>query len=188
MSLITDGNRTHGADVSVVDVYTRERMTLEAYTRPGQRTHHAGAGAVDWRARLAGECALGQWTEVQFATHAGLGRRLDDRPIHIQPRRPVQKWSVESFRGRLLDDCIDVSWFPTLGDVRSTPASWREDSAASGRTTVCATVRQKTLLFTPVRRVLANCFSGKKQKGAWLRYLHTAKNGRQSSATYTRHR
>jgi len=40
--------------------------------------------------------------------------------VHIQPGRPMQNGRVESFHGRLCDECLNVSWFRTLNDVRRT--------------------------------------------------------------------
>ena len=45
--------------------------------------------------------------------------------VHIQPGRPMQNGHVESFHGRLRDECLNASWFRTLNDVRSTLATWR---------------------------------------------------------------
>jgi len=39
----------------------------------------------------------------------------------------MQNGHVESFHGRLRDECLNVSWFRTLNDVRSTLASWRRE-------------------------------------------------------------
>jgi putative transposase len=39
----------------------------------------------------------------------------------------MQNGHVESFHGRLRDECLNASWFHTLNDVRSTPASWRRE-------------------------------------------------------------
>jgi putative transposase len=47
--------------------------------------------------------------------------------VHIQPGRPMQNGHVESFHGRLRDECLNASWFRTLNDIRSTLALWRED-------------------------------------------------------------
>ena len=47
--------------------------------------------------------------------------------VHIQPGRPMQNEHVESFHGRLRDECLNASWFRTLNDVRSTLASWRRE-------------------------------------------------------------
>ena len=47
--------------------------------------------------------------------------------VHIQPGRPMQNGHVESFHGRLRDECLNTSWFRTLHDVRCTLAAWREE-------------------------------------------------------------
>ena len=47
--------------------------------------------------------------------------------VHIQPGRPMQNGHVESFHGRLRDECLNASWFRTLHDVRCTLAAWREE-------------------------------------------------------------
>lgn len=39
----------------------------------------------------------------------------------------MQNGHVESFHGRLRDECLNVSWFRTLNDVRCTLASWRQE-------------------------------------------------------------
>jgi putative transposase len=39
----------------------------------------------------------------------------------------MQNGHVESFHGRLRDECLNASWFRTLNDVRSTLASWRQE-------------------------------------------------------------
>ena len=47
--------------------------------------------------------------------------------VHIQPGRPMQNGHVESFHGRLRDECLNATWFRTLNDVRCTLATWREE-------------------------------------------------------------
>jgi transposase InsO family protein len=38
--------------------------------------------------------------------------------VHIQPGRPMQNGHVESFNGRLRDECLNTSWFANLWDAR----------------------------------------------------------------------
>ena len=47
--------------------------------------------------------------------------------VNIQPGRPMQNGHVESFNGRLRDECLNTSWFRTLNDVRETLANWRRE-------------------------------------------------------------
>jgi len=39
----------------------------------------------------------------------------------------MQNGHVESFHGRLRDECLNVSWFRTLRDVRRTVGNWGEE-------------------------------------------------------------
>ena len=39
----------------------------------------------------------------------------------------MQNGHVESFHGRLRDECPNMSWFRTLNDVRCTLDTWREE-------------------------------------------------------------
>jgi transposase InsO family protein len=38
--------------------------------------------------------------------------------VHIQPRRPMQNGHVESFHGRLRDECLNASWFKKTGKLQ----------------------------------------------------------------------
>jgi putative transposase len=45
----------------------------------------------------------------------------------IRPGRPVENGYIESFNGKLRDECLNVEVFFTLGGARHTLALWRED-------------------------------------------------------------
>jgi hypothetical protein len=45
----------------------------------------------------------------------------------IRPGRPVENGYIESFNGRLRDECLNVHVFFTLADVREKLEQWRED-------------------------------------------------------------
>src|SRR5207237_4288273 len=47
--------------------------------------------------------------------------------VHIQPGKPTQNAYVESFHGRLRDECLNVSWFWNLLDARKKIAAWRTE-------------------------------------------------------------
>jgi hypothetical protein len=44
----------------------------------------------------------------------------------IRPGRPVETGFIESFNGRLRDECLNVEWFSTLEDARQKLAKLRE--------------------------------------------------------------
>jgi transposase InsO family protein len=43
----------------------------------------------------------------------------------IRPGRPVENGYAESFNSRLRDECLNVSWFSSLGDAKRKLAAWR---------------------------------------------------------------
>jgi putative transposase len=47
--------------------------------------------------------------------------------VHIQPGKPTQNAYVESFHGRLREECLRISWFQNLFDARRKIAAWRHD-------------------------------------------------------------
>jgi len=43
----------------------------------------------------------------------------------IQPGKPVQNAYIESFNGRLRDECLNANWFTSLSDARRKIETWR---------------------------------------------------------------
>ena len=60
--------------------------------------------------------ALAAWSEE---------RRV--RLEFIQPGKPAQNAYVESFNGRLRDECLNANWFTSLSDAKIKIESWRQD-------------------------------------------------------------
>ena len=47
--------------------------------------------------------------------------------IHIQPGRPMQNGHVESFNGRLRNECLNANWFRNLTDALAKITAWRDE-------------------------------------------------------------
>lgn len=47
--------------------------------------------------------------------------------VHIQPGKPMQNGYVESFNGRLRDECLNANWFVNLADAREKIERWRRE-------------------------------------------------------------
>jgi len=45
--------------------------------------------------------------------------------VHIQLGKPTQNRRVESFHGRLREECLMVSWFQNVFDARRKIAVWK---------------------------------------------------------------
>ena len=46
---------------------------------------------------------------------------------YIEPGKPIQNAFVESFNGRLRDECLNECWFESLADARVKIEAWRID-------------------------------------------------------------
>jgi putative transposase len=66
---------------------------------------------------------------------------------HIQTGKPTQNAHVESFHGRLREECLRVSWFVNLFDARRKVADWkigRRNTTNNGHIAASATERQQS--------------------------------------------
>ena len=111
--------------LSVVDAYTSECLALEVDTSFASRRvtrvleQIVGERGVPQAIR----CDNGpELTSRHFLAWC-LERKIE--LLHIQPGKPTQNARVESFHGRLRDECLTVSWFQNLFDARRKIAAWR---------------------------------------------------------------
>ena len=68
-------------------------------------------------------------TRPEFTSRHFLGwcEERGIRLLHIQPGRPMQNGRVESFNGRLRDECLNANWFMTLTEARAKIERSREE-------------------------------------------------------------
>jgi len=129
MDFVVDGLAT-GRMVrilTVVDAYTRECLALEAdFSLGSGRVTRVLERAIAERGRPE---QVRSDNGPEFTSRRMIGWAEDWKVglVNIQPGRPMQNGHVESFNGRLRDECLNTSWFRTLNDVRSTLANWRRD-------------------------------------------------------------
>ena len=114
MDFIVDGLAT-GRMVrilSVVDAYTRECLALEADTSLGSgRVTRVPEQVIAERGRPE---TVRSDNGPEFTSRRMIGWCEDWKVglVHIQPGRPMQNGQVESFHGRLRDECLNATWFP----------------------------------------------------------------------------
>jgi putative transposase len=113
--------------LTLVDVFTRECLAIEVATsissrrvaRVLERVITGGSGPsrirVDNGPEFVSEYLM-RWSQQK-----GVGIQ------HIQPGKPVQNAHVESFNGKLRDECLNMNWFVHLGDARDKIEAWRVD-------------------------------------------------------------
>lgn len=141
--------------LTVVDGYTRECPVIEVGAGLGaaQVTRVLDRIISERGAPQALRCDNGP----EFTSRHLIGW-CAERSIelkHIQPGRPMQNAYVESFNGRLRDECLNASWFLNMADARRKIELWRQEynaerphSALAYRTPaefsrVCAELAQK---------------------------------------------
>jgi putative transposase len=147
--------------LTVVDQYTRECLCAYAdRSQTGEKVvermkHLVAARGVpesittDNGGEFAGQ-AMDAW-----AHQAGV--KLD----FIRPGRPVQNGYIESFNGRLRDECLNETLFTSLAHAREVLAIWKDDYN---------TVRPHSGLGNLAPSIYAELSAPKMQRDGTLRY------------------
>jgi putative transposase len=113
--------------LSVVDECTRECLKLEVDTSfASRRVTRVLEGIIEEREKpLAIRCDNGpEFTSRHFLAWC-IERQIE--LVHIQPGKPQQNGCVESFNGKLRDECLNVSWFENLWHARRKIAAWQTE-------------------------------------------------------------
>jgi putative transposase len=113
--------------LSMVDAYTRECLALEVDTSFASRrvTRVLDEAIAERGVPQTIRCDNGpELTSRHFLAWC-VERQIE--LVHIQPGKPTQNARVESFNGRLREECLNVSWFQNLFDARRKIAAWRID-------------------------------------------------------------
>lgn len=152
--------------LTVVDDYSRQCLALEVDTSlPGARV-----------VRVVGRLAAEHGKPLMIRTDNGpefAGRALDQwayangvQLSFIQPGKPAQNGYIESFNGKLRDECLNEHWFLDIADARQILAAWRADynhsrphTALGGRTpdevvSAMAGLRSPTAPYAPPSHAL----------------------------------
>jgi putative transposase len=111
--------------LTVVDTFTRECLALEVDTSlPSRRVTRTLDGVIADRGRPE-RIRMDNGSELTSRHFLawGIDHRIELN--HIEPGKPVQNAFIESFNGRLRDECLNTSWFRNLWDARRRIAAWR---------------------------------------------------------------
>lgn len=122
---LADGRRIRV--LNVMDDFTRECLASEVDTSiPGLRVARVLERIVTERGKP--ESLLSD-NGPEFVGKA-LDRWAWERQVRldfIEPGKPVQNARVESFNGRMRDECLNEQWFVSLDHARQTIEAWRQD-------------------------------------------------------------
>ena len=114
-------------DLTVVDIFTRERLAIEV----GHRLR--GENVVDVLNKLVrrrgapkylfadnGAEFTGQLVDLWAYHH---GTRID----FSRQGKPTDNAFIETFNGSLRDECLNIHWFETIGEAKRLIEAWRID-------------------------------------------------------------
>ena len=122
---LSDGRRFR--ILTVVDNFTRECLALIADTSLSGARVCRELDAIIARRGKPRLCVSDNGTEF---TSAALLKWTQDRMIdwhYIAPGKPTQNAFVESFNGRLRDECLNETLFASLSHTRRILADWQHD-------------------------------------------------------------
>jgi putative transposase len=122
---LANGRRFRTANLK--DDCTREcPAILVDFSLPGQRV----VGMLEDAARERGHPDMLVVDNGPELRGRDLDRWAHDHGVRlffIDPGKPMQNGSIESFNGRFRDECLDQSWFTSLPEARRIIEAWRLD-------------------------------------------------------------
>lgn len=113
--------------LTIVDDFTRESLKMIVDTSiSGVRVARELSELIELRGRP--ECILSD-NGTEFTSNAILKWSLDNKINwkYIQPGKPMQNGYIESFNGKLRDECLNENWFLSTKDARYIIERWRID-------------------------------------------------------------
>lgn len=114
--------------LTVEDLYTREGLAIEVDTSlGGVRVARVLDHVIEERGRTPAAIVMDNGPEL---TSKALDQWAYSRGVRlhfIDPGKPIQNCFVESFNGRLRDECLNEHWFTSIYDARQTVETWRVD-------------------------------------------------------------
>jgi putative transposase len=112
--------------LSMVDQYTREGTGLAAdRSMSGTKVVEALNRAILESGGAPGSITCDNGSEFAGRALEAWAMTHGVQLIFIRAGRPVENGFIESFNGRLRDECLNVEWFTSLDEARGKLAVWR---------------------------------------------------------------
>jgi putative transposase len=113
--------------LTVIDQFTRECVALEAdRSMTGKKVAEALENAKQERGGLPESITVDNGSEFSGRALEAWAMGNNVQLCFIRPGRPVENGFIESFNGRLRDECLNVEWFSSLDDARQKLAKFRK--------------------------------------------------------------
>jgi putative transposase len=112
---------------TAIDAFSRESLALRvAWTLPAKEVTKALDAVIARRGRPE-VITVDNGTEFTSNHFAVWAYSHDIEIDFISPGRPVENAHIESFNGRLRDECLNSYWFAILDEARGLIEYWRRD-------------------------------------------------------------
>ena len=113
--------------LTVLDQFTRECVGLEAdRSMTGTKVAQVLEHARHERGHLPESITVDNGSEFCSRALEVWAMTNEVQLCFIRPGRPVENGFIESFNGRLRDECLNVEWFSSLDDARARLSKFRE--------------------------------------------------------------
>lgn len=113
--------------LSIIDIYARECLCLHVDTSiPGKVV----TGVLDRVIEQRGKPQIIITDNGPELTGKALFTWAEENKVilnHINPGRPMENAFVESFQGRLRDECLNLNWFTSLLQAKEQIETWRRE-------------------------------------------------------------
>jgi putative transposase len=113
--------------LTIVDDCTRECPAIEVDTSLGGLRVRRVLDRIASERGLPEAIVLDNGPEFRGRALAAWSEERGVRLEFIQPGKPAQNAYIESFNGRLRDECLNANWFTSLSDARRKIETWRLD-------------------------------------------------------------
>jgi putative transposase len=153
--------------LTVIDQFTRECVAMEVdRSLQGKHVVAALTRAILERGQAPRSITLDNGSEFTGRVLEAWAMQHGVDLCFIRPGRPVENGFIESFNGRLRDECLNVEWFGSLHQAREKLAHWlehynfkRPHSALDDQTpaTFASSYQSPAACSAPIERNTASC-------------------------------
>ncbi len=153
--------------LTVIDQFTRECIALVAErSMSGSKVVAAFSQAMGERGAVPRSMTLDNGSEFAGRMMEAWAIQTGVQFCFIRPGRPVENGFIESFNGRLRDECLNVEWFTSLAEARG---NWR-------RGAITTTTLVLTVPWGPVSRGVCRRYQILVKRFALLKQIGQAGN------------
>jgi len=113
--------------LTIVDAFTRECPALEVDTSLGGKRVVRVLDKLAFLRGLPEAITIDNGPEFTSNALDEWAYRNNVKLDFIRPGKPIENAYIESFNGKLRDECLNDNWFLSLDDARETIEAWRMD-------------------------------------------------------------